>query len=368
MCKLGFGTMRLPVDRQGNINNELFKQMIDAYISNGFKYFDTAFGYMEQRAEKALNECLVKRYRRDQYIIADKITLSKTNYFLSLKNFFDTQLENLGVDYIDIYLVHGLDSEKYEEAKKIGCFEFIKELKSCGKVKSTGISFHDRAEILRKILKEQDELDYIQLQINFLDWEDEIVQARKCVEVAKEYGKRIVVMEPLKGGLLSSFDEMNKDIVDQLDKNMSEASWGIRFAASQKNVDYVLSGMNSLEQIEDNISYMKNFIPLTVKEEQVLLQLADIYKEKKYVQCTGCRYCMDLCPVKMEIPNYMHLLNAIKRSEKKSLFLNSKTYYQVLLKNGGSLKCIGCGKCESICPQKISIRTYLREVDQLLRQ
>lgn len=367
MCKLGFGTMRLPVDVQGNINNKLLMQMIDIYISNGFTYFDTAYGYMGQRSETALKECLVDRYSRDKFVIADKLTLSKIGSFSSLEDYYSAQLENLGVGFIDIYLVHGLDAEKYEEAKKKKCFEFIRNLKVQGKVNHIGISFHDKADILKKILSEQKELDYVQLQINYLDWEDDLVQSRKCAEVVAEYGKRITVMEPLKGGLLASFDEMNNDIVEKLDNKMSAASWGIRFAASQENVDYVLSGMNSLEQINNNTSYMKEFVPLDEKEMRLLFQLAEEYKRKKYVQCTGCRYCMDLCPIGIETPFYMQMLNNIKRSDNKSIFYNSKTYYQSYSQNGkGPSECIECGRCEQICPQKLSLRTYLKEVKQIL--
>lgn len=225
--------------------------------------------------------------------------------FASLDDYFSAQLENLGVSFIDNYLIHGLDNEKYEDAKNKKSFEFIRNLKAQKKVKYIGICFHDKSDVLEKILSEQKELDYVQLQINYLDWEDDLVQSRKCAEVATEYGKRIIVMEPLKGGLLASFDEMNNDIVEKLDNKFSAASWGIRFAASQVNVDYVLSGMYSLEQINNNTSYMKEFVSLDEIEMRHLLQLAQEYKEKKYIQCTDCRYCMDICPVEIETPIYM---------------------------------------------------------------
>lgn len=367
MCELGFGTMRLPINEKGNIDNELLKKMIDVYIDNNFAYFDTAYGYMGQRAETALKECLVKRYDRNRFMIADKLSLSKINYFSSLKNYFCNQLENLGVDFIDVYLVHGLDSKKYNEAKKKGCFEFIRELKRQGKVKYIGISFHDGAAVLEKILSEHRELDYVQLQVNYMDWTDGLVQSKKCVEIAAEYGKNIIVMEPLKGGLLASFDEVNIDLVNKLDNKMSAASWGIRFAASQVNVKYVLSGMNSLKQIKNNISYMKEFSPLNKKEMKILIRIAEEYKKKKYVQCTDCRYCMDLCPMGIEIPLYMQMLNNVKRCDNRSNFYNCKTYYQSYSQNGkGPSKCIGCGRCELICPQKLFVKSYLKEVEQIL--
>lgn len=241
--KLGFGTMRLPVDENEDINYELIGQMVDIFVRNGFTYFDTAYGYMGGRAEIALRKCLVERYKREEYVIADKLTLSKMVEFESLEEYFLVQLRNLGVDFIDLYLIHGLDAEKYKYAKEENCFDFIRELKKRGKVKYIGISFHDSAEVLEKILSEQNDIDYVQLQVNYLDWKDNIVQSEKCIEIATKYCKRIIVMEPLKGGMLASFNEMDYKIVSKLGKRMSAASWGIRFAASQKNVDIVLSGM-----------------------------------------------------------------------------------------------------------------------------
>ncbi len=367
MGKLGFGTMRLPVDVNGNIDDTLFSKMIDLYIENGFSYFDTAFGYMGQQSEVAIKQNLTSRYPRDRYVLADKITLSKLKKFETLDSFFNAQLERLGVEYIDIYLVHGLDAAKYEEAKSRHIFEFISELKNKGKIKYTGISFHDKADVLDKILIEQNDLDYVQLQVNYVDWKDELVQSEKCVEVACTHNKRIVVMEPLKGGLLASFNEMDREKVRLLGTEMTPASWGIRFAASQKHVDFVLSGMNSLQQIENNISYVKYFKPLNREEEELLLQIASEYKKKKYIQCTECRYCMDTCSRKIDIPVYLKLLNDIKRTDNKSVFYNSATYYESCSKSGnGPDRCVNCGLCESVCPQKLSIREYLEEVKRLL--
>lgn len=368
MKKLGFGTMRLPVDGKGNIDYELVSRMVDVFISNEFAYFDTAYGYMGKQAEGVLKKCLVNRYSREKYIIADKLTLSKIDDFNSMEDYFSAQLGNLGVEFIDIYLIHGLDAKKYECAKEKGCFNFISELKKRGKVRYTGISFHDSAEVLEKILIEQNDIDYVQLQVNYLDWMDNLVQSKKCVDIAAKYYKRIVVMEPLKGGALASFDEMDSEVVKKMDKEMSPASWGIRFAASQKNVDFVLSGMNTLDQVNDNVSYMTKFVPLTMQEIDLLFRMVEQYKEKKYIQCTECRYCIGVCPESINIPIYIQMLNNIKRFDNKSIFFNLKTYYKAFVESDkGPVECIRCGKCEEICPQKITIRKYLNTVKQLFK-
>lgn len=353
--------MRLPVDNNGNIDLKLFSNMIDLYITSGFAYFDTAYGYMKKRSEESLRICLTERYPRDKYIIADKITLSKLNEFSCMGDYFNKQLENLGVDYIDNYMVHGLDEGKYHEAINNNCFDFIKALKEKGKVKRIGISFHDKSDILDRILYEQPELDFVQLQVNYLDWNDAIVQSNKCVDIAVKYGKRIIVMEPLKGGILSSFDNLKCQDVSGLDNTMSDASWGIRFSASVNNVDYVLSGMNSIQQLEDNVSYMRRFKPLNEREIEICLKIAKEYEKAKNISCTGCRYCIDECPKQVDIPTYLHMLNEYGRTKNKSVFYNLQTYYNAYSKNGSLINCVKCGKCELICPQKIKICHWLDE-------
>lgn len=325
MKKFGFGTMRLLVDLHGNIDEKLLCDMIDLFIKNGSSYFDTAYGYMGKKAEKTIKRCLVERYRREQYIIADKLTLSQIDKFSSLEDYFETQLNNLGVADINIYLLHGLDNYKYQLVKKRDCFKFISALKACGKIKYAGISFHDKADVLERILSEQNDIDYVQLQLNYLDWRDDLVEAEKCLGVAKKINKRVIVMEPLKGGLLTSADILNEEKVKLLDTNMSFASWGIRFAASQSNVDMVLSGMNSMEQMYDNVSFMKDFIPLLKEEEEILLDLAKEYKEINVILCTKCEYCMGVCPQGLNIPKLLYMLNEVKKSNNKSIVYNMRT-------------------------------------------
>ncbi len=355
--------MRLPVDLQGNIDVDLVTNMVDIFIENGFSYFDTAYGYMGKQAEKVLKTCLVDRYPREQFVIGDKLTLSKIPQFSSMHDYFFEQLNNLGLDYIDVYLLHGLDSKKYELAKELNCFQFISSLKENKKIKYGGVSFHDKSEMLEKILYEQKDIDYVQLQINYLDWKDDLVQAEKCLNVAKKFNKRVIVMEPLKGGLLASVREMNKDLVTELDMNMSFASWGIRFAASQDNVEIVLSGMNSIEQMCDNLNFMKDFTPISNHETNILFEIVREYKNKSYIPCTKCKYCLDVCPQKLNIPMLLQILNEIKRTNNKSLFFNMKTYYESYsysYKN--ATYCVGCGNCESECPQKIAIKEHMNEL------
>ena len=364
MKKLGFGLMRLPVF-DGNskaIDIETVKKMADRFMENGFTYFDTAAPYHNGMSENAFKEAVAERYPRDSYTITDKLSLFMINSAEEIPSFFERQLTNLGVDYLDYYLLHSLNRNTFEKAEKFGAFEFAFRKKNEGKIKHVGFSFHDSPEVLDKILTAHPEVEFVQLQINYLDWEDKNIQSRRCYETAVKHGKKILVMEPVKGGALANIPKAAVDLLKSVRPDISVASWAIRFAASLENVYMVLSGMSNIAQVDDNLSFMKDFSPLSDKEKETVMQAADIIRNSIAVPCTSCRYCVDGCPQKIAIPDYFGVYNEFKRFEGSRLW-NAKNDYKNISKNNGKASdCIKCGLCEKRCPQNISIRKYLEEI------
>lgn len=365
--KLGFGTMRLPLlkaDDATSIDYETFSKMVDVYMAAGFNYFDTAYPYHQEMSEGAVRKCLVERYPRESFILADKMPILRVTSSEDYQKFFDEQLNRCGVTYFDYYLLHNMGIDRYVKTQKYGGFEFIKGLKEKGLVKNIGFSFHDSADILDKILSEHPEVDFVQLQINYLDWESEVVQSAKCYDVATKHGKPVIVMEPVKGGALVNVPESAKKLMDECTVNnggnpesVSEASYAIRYVASLDNVMLVLSGMSSLPQVEDNISYMKNFRPLNEAEKAMLERCADIINGETAVQCTSCKYCLEECPISVNIPGYFGLLNLYRSLNKKT----NMYYERASFDHAKASECLKCGKCEKICPQHINIREKLVE-------
>ena len=370
MKKLGFGFMRLPVfdekDRS-KVDMETLKKMVDCYMERGFSYFDTAHRYNDEASEPALKECLVDRYPRESFVLANKITM---NYIKSEEDqwpFFQNQLERCGVDYFDVYLVHNMGEVGYPAAKKCKTFEFVKRMKDEGYAKHIGFSFHGTADVLEEILKEHPESEIVQLQINYLDWEDAGIQSGLCYEVARKYGKKVIVMEPVKGGTLVNLPEDAAKILKDANPDASLASWAIRYAASLENVVMVLSGMSTPEQVQDNTGYMADFKPLTDAEAEVLKNVADIIHAHSEIPCTNCRYCVTECPRHIAIPDYFALYNNYKRLENTGYMYNQKVYYANLTKsNGKASECIGCGLCEKNCPQHIAVREKLKDIVTVL--
>ena len=363
MKKLGFGLMRLPlIPGTDEIDIERVKAMADSFMDAGFTYFDTAAPYHGGRSEVAFREAVAKRYPREAYILADKLSLFKIEKGEDIPPFFDSQLEALGVEYIDYYLIHALGADRYEQAKSFGAFEFVRKKKAEGKVRRIGFSFHDSPEVLDRILCEQPEMEFVQLQINYLDWLDSGVRARECYETARRHGKDVIVMEPVKGGALAGVSEKATALFSKKRPDVSPAGWAIGYCASLEGVICVLSGMSSEEQMADNIGLMKDFAPFSPEEMAVTEQAAEIVRMDNAIGCTSCRYCTEDCPQKINIPGIFTAYNNYSRFGKTNLN-GAKHRYNAAVEGGGkATECISCGLCEGVCPQHLEIRELLQMV------
>lgn len=359
--KLGFGCMRLPV-ANGNseeIDDAVFCRMIDRYMEQGFVYFDTAYPYHNQKSEEAVRRCLVERYDRERFLLADKMPVWLVQNMEDYSEIFERQLARCGVTYFDFYLFHAMNKTRVEETEKTGGFAFVQRMKTEGRIRHIGFSFHDTAEALEEILKNHPEMEFVQLQINYYDWESENVQSRKCYEVAEKHGVPVIVMEPVKGGTLANMVGEPARILSALDENASYASYAVRYAASLPNVILVLSGMSDLKQLQDNTAYMKDFQPLTDKEQQAIGKVVEELEKLPTIPCTNCRYCVEGCPKKIRIPDIFGVYNMGVQFGVTDAARGS--YRWQIDGSGKAGDCIKCGKCEAQCPQHLEIRKLLEE-------
>lgn len=360
--KLGFGTMRLPLTDPGDpksIDLEEFRRMVDCYLEKGFRYFDTAYPYHGECSESAVKKCLVDRYPRERFLLADKMPIRMVTGPEDYERFFNEQLNRCGVSYFDVYLLHNLGRDRYVGTEQFGAFDFLKQLKEKGLAKNIGFSFHDDAKTLNQILTDHPEVDVVQLQLNYLDWDGAVAQSGLCYDVATRHGKQVIVMEPVKGGQLANLPEPAMKVFREFypDSTVSPSSLAIRFAASQENVRVVLSGMSRLDHVTDNTSYMQDFVPLSEAELDLTKRIVTELKSAIRVPYTGCRYCTEVCPMDIAIPDYFGLLNLYAVTGKKT----NMYYMRYSMSHGKALECIHCGQCEENCPQHIRIRDILEE-------
>ncbi len=359
MNKMGFGFLRLPqTGKEMDIDWTLLNKMTDAFLASGGTYFDTAYTYLNGKSEEAIKRSVVERYPRHQFQIADKLPSWKIASHQDCYTYFTEQLERCGVEYFDVYLLHWLNRENYEIAKRYGEFAFLHQIKNEGKTKRIGFSYHDSAALLDQILAEHPEVDIVQLQINYLDWDSAGIEAGKCYEIAAKHDKSIVVMEPVKGGTLAALPAEAENLLCNNQKESSAASWALRFAQSLEQVEIVLSGMNTLEQITDN---MKDVSPLSQEEREILVQAAKIIREQTAIPCTGCRYCMEYCQKDIPIPDYFSMYNELWRHPEDDWKIRP-VYNEVATAHGKASECIGCRNCERHCPQKLKISRFLQDV------
>ena len=359
--KFGFGCMRLPMVN-GEVDMPQFCEMVDAFLDSGLNYFDTAHGYLSGKSELALREGLTSRYPRDRYILTNKLS---THFFTQedqIRPLFEEQLRACGVEYFDFYLMHAQDGEIFEKYKRCRAYEIALELKEEGKIRHFGISFHDRAEVLDRILTEYPQIEAVQIQFNYLDYEDPSVESRKAYETAEKHGKPVIVMEPVKGGSLVNLPEEAQRVLDDMHGG-SNASYALRFAAGFENMMMVLSGMSTVEQIRENVGFMAEPVSLNEEEQEAIRRVREIFSSLNMIPCTACHYCVldNDCPKNIPIPELFSCYNL------KTTFhsWNQNYYYTIQTRDRGKAsECLKCGKCERICPQHLEIRKLLVQVAQ----
>lgn len=361
-AKLGFGCMRLPLldaDDPASIDIEHFKRMVDTFIEGGGTYFDTAFVYHNGASEGALREALVKRYPRDAYTIATKCLAWAAPDAQTARSNLETSLERLGVDYVDFYLLHNVGGSRTAKFDEYGMWDFVRDMKAQGKIRNVGFSIHDGAEALDALLSEHPDMDFVQLQVNYLDWDDPVVQSRRCMEVARKHGVPVVVMEPARGGRLVELPERAAAVFEKAAPGTSIASWAYRFCYGLANVVAVLSGMSSVEQVRENIADWQRFrtTPFSAEEQQAFDAAVEALRAVDTVPCTNCAYCMKGCPQGVAIPNILSLLNLEAYTENRD-FVKGQYSWQA---KAPASECIACGACEDMCPQKIDIVDRLAE-------
>ncbi len=372
--KLGFGTLHVPIldsQDQSSFDYETLNKEIDMFLEHGFTYFDTSYIYHDRKSEIALREALVKRHPRDSFILSDKLPVKFMHKKEDMERIFSEQLEKCGVEYFDYYLLHSINHDAYKNILEWGAFEFLLQKKAEGKFRELGVSLHDKPEFLEQVLTEHPEIDFVVLQLNFVDWNNHMINAKKTHEIARKYNKPIVVMQPCKGGtLLNNLPEEAVRLMKDYNPDASIVSWALRFAASQEGVRVVLSSYPELNMMEENISIMENFEPLNEKEYEILEKVSEIINENTAIPCSGCKYCILECPKRIPIDDYFALYNDVERNSKStydSPFQSSATLYYMNLvmdNHGRAGDCIKCRRCEKVCPQGLKITEGLEKVSE----
>lgn len=364
--KLGFGFMRLPQvegpDGQKVIDGEQVKEMVDLFMEAGFTYFDTARGYHGGKSEAALREALVERYPRESFTVATKLPAWLAKDADEARAMFDTSLEQTGAGYFDFFLLHNLGEERTQLFDDFGLWDFLREKKDAGLIRNLGFSIHDKADELERILQAHPEVDFVQLQINYADWESETIESRKIYEVARAHGLPVVVMEPIKGGSLVKLPDAAVEVLRATNPDEPLPSWALRFATSLPGVLTVLSGMSTVEQVRENVQIMREFAPLSDVERETLARVRAILDGIPTVPCTDCRYCLKNCPQGVRIPAALASLNILELYHDEH---RAQENYDWNASDGPASSCIGCGACESVCPQHIAIVKELARAAEL---
>lgn len=360
MNKTGFGFLRPPRLDSGDeksIDFRLLNTLVDRFLELGGTYFDTAYTYLGGASEEAIRRCLVERHPRDSFLLADKLPGYQVTSREECSMYLEESLRRCGVEYFDVYLLHWLNTKNYALAERYGEFSFLQECKANGKARKIGFSYHGSPQLLDAILTAHPEVDYVQLQINYLDWDSPALEAGKCYDVACKHGKSIIVMEPVKGGSLVNLPQEAETLLKTAAPEDSTASWAIRFATSLPQVSIVLSGMNAMAQIEDNL---RSFSPLTAAEREILDSAAKIIRANTAVPCTGCGYCLPHCPVSMPIPRYFSLYNEYARHPQEDWKMQH-AYDALANATVKASDCLACRRCQEHCPQKLTIPEYLQK-------
>ncbi|MBP5311213.1 MAG: aldo/keto reductase [Clostridia bacterium] len=363
----GFGCMRLPM-KDGEVDHDEFCRMADEFIAAGFNYFDTAHGYIGGRSETAIRECVSKRFDRTRFLLTNKLSDPYFEKEEDILPFFKSQLELCGVDYFDFYLMHAQNAVNFKKYKACRAYETAFELKKQGLVKHVGISFHDSADVLDMILTEYPELEAVQIQFNYIDFDDPQVQSKKCYDVCVKHGKPCIIMEPVKGGTLANLPKECSTYFKKLDPSKTAASYAVRFAASFDNVMMVLSGMSSYDQMADNLSSMTEFKPLSKKEFAAVDKTINAFRNLKLIPCTGCRYCIEQneCPANIRIPDIFEVRNNFENFKG---WLNFVRYKELTSGDFGKASdCLKCGMCEDQCPQHLEIRSLLEDAANIFER
>ena len=362
--KFGFGCMRLPLTDENNpasVDQELFNQMVDRYMEKGFNYFDTSYAYHGGVSETAIRKAVVERYPRESFQICDKMPTWALTSEEDNDKFVNEMLERLAIDYFDVFFIHNINVPWLKLAEKCNTFEYIKKMKENGVARKIGFSFHDDSKLLKKVLdKYGDFLDIAQLELNYLDWDDPSIEARKCYELCVEHGLDVYVMEPLKGGVIVNLPDEIKNDFEEFNPDKSIASFAIRFCASLDSVKMVLSGMSKMSDLDDNIDTYENFEPLTDNESEFLENMALKLREKVAVPCSECGYCIDACPEMIPIPEYFNIYNTSKNQPQSNIY---RLYYDKLGdEKVPASECTYCGTCIEHCTQKIDIPEELEKL------